>query len=374
MQKLAYNREHKGLLESVRKGSPAKAFLYLGSSAVVNPLAQELIGALREATGGDLYRLEGEELTPESLVEQLESRSLFAKVKILWVREANQAPKALKRPIDQVWRDVAEGAFPSTILVVTASSLSPSSVLFKSVKGCGEVIDTGFDPKGSRRLPFVKSYIRESLARYGSSIEPGAVDLLLEFTGTGDLHSVNQEISKLAAMAEGGQVTSQMVEEVVIQSRSEHLYELTSALGAGDKALPKVLSSLRRLLDQGLPPVVLLRTIANFLERVLVVKAAVELLEMEGVPPARGFDLFKSRCLGRLKEILKEEGCETVIKEMKPYGIFKLALAADQLDQSVIMEALSRLYKLDSGLKGGKTGPELLLERFIVSLASNGAN
>jgi len=261
---------------------------------------------------------------------------------------------------------LAQGAgADSAVLVVETEFADRRSRCFQELARRGVLVDLAVDERdkkaGLRRArDLVTGWVREA----GRGIQPRAVEMLLEQVGQTDLFALRTEIDKLTALvAEGCTITREDVEGSVARRRREEMYQLTEALGAGD--LHGCLDALDQLTGQGIHPLALLQTLANFFRRVLLLKAALD--HLGGPRSARGigYQAFQREVLPGMKAYWGSPLPE-VFKGAHPYGLFKTTLQAGRFDTAHVLDLLASFAEMDFRLKGGRTEPKLVLEEFIM--------
>ena len=153
-----------------------------------------LVEAYREsaaAAGAEFQRLEGDDLDAETLAGALESLSLFATSRRLWIREGAKLEKACEERLLRLAGAPIAGV---TILLTTARD--PSELKFlgslaakAAVVSCEE--RSGDSLKEAQRLAI----------EAGLKLPPGLLEAITARAGS--LQSLRQELAKLGVLADG---------------------------------------------------------------------------------------------------------------------------------------------------------------------------
>ncbi|HEX8719726.1 MAG TPA: DNA polymerase III subunit delta, partial [Pyrinomonadaceae bacterium] len=114
------------------------------------------------------------------------------------------------------------------------------------------------------------AWARDHLKRLGAQAEERALRQVVGLAGP-SVRRVATELEKLATAAlPGGQVTTELVEDLVGRSRELSNFELSDHLIARDRR--RALETLRKLLDDGAEPVMLLGLLASNFHRLALAK------------------------------------------------------------------------------------------------------
>lgn len=176
--------------------------------------------------------------------------------------------------------------------------------------------------------------------KMGKELEPIAAHQLVSFVGT-KLESLMSELAKVATFAgERKTITIEDVLEATSDSRASTIFELCDAIG--ENAIEAALASLRKLLDFGEAPSLILSRIAAHLRLIWKVKQE---LKLEQSPRFIGEKLGMQSW--QLSKIIKQA---TTFSEEDMPRIFEMLADADMM------------------IKSGKLGHRQILENLIISL------
>ncbi|MDQ2938424.1 MAG: DNA polymerase III subunit delta [Acidobacteriota bacterium] len=159
----------------------------------------------------------------------------------------------LNRPVD------------STVMIFIAAELDKRKKLTKALLNICAVVD----------FPAVKdaeakAWARKRLKELKTTADERVLSDIVRLVGT-NLQTLSSELEKLAAAAiETRQITPQMVNDLIDRSRELSNFDLGDQLIAGDRG--SALETLHRLLEDEVPPVMLLGLIAGNYHRLALAK------------------------------------------------------------------------------------------------------
>jgi DNA polymerase III subunit delta len=264
---------------------------------------------------------------------------------------------------------LAQRAGPSpAIIIIESEIVDKRCSLYKELKKYGPVVDLDKEKKDRKggtdfAIGFISDLIRES----GKETDNKAIKVIMDRVGHEDPVGLKTEIQKLVAQSgDSVRITAEDVCELVVRHRDEELYNLTNAIG--EKDLGKCLNSLNYLLNQGIHPLAIIKTIANFLRKMIILRAVFEY--GAGIKAVKNlhYEIFKDRILPEIKENLKNDTPD--ILKGHPYRLYKLSLQAYGFDLDRMLIFLASLAEADLELKGGKTPHKVLLETLVFRFIS----
>ncbi|MGC8838693.1 MAG: DNA polymerase III subunit delta [Anaerolineae bacterium] len=183
-------------------------------------------------------------------------------------------------------------------------------------------------------------WVAQRVGRRGGRIAPEAAEALAAFVGR-DLRRLDQEIGKLVTYVGSERpITLEDVEALVPDTRERSLFEFTEAVARRDAR--RGMSILRRLLNEGYPPLVLLTMVARQVRILLQVKEAQEL----GYPAPR-----MARELG-----------------LHPYVVEKALRQAMNFSFPALEQMYRLLLEADLAIKTGAQDPETALDLLVVEI------
>ena len=226
----------------------------------------------------------------------------------------------------------AKAPAPDTVLALVGEEVRKDAPLSK----VAEVLH--YEAKASKLAPWVE----EQFQQLGATAQPDACRLLVELVGESS-DELRLEAEKLAVWADGGEITAEHVEEMVLPRGPVKPWTLTDAWGRHDVA--GVLTAAQRMLRQGGTPTGVAWALADHVALV----SACRRFAAEGVGPADATKRLKRR---------------------SEFPVRKAYATAEGWEESALASALVRLADLDVALKGGSRLPdELELERALVEVS-----
>jgi DNA polymerase III delta subunit len=181
--------------------------LLRGASAGLPPLSlasgaddylrERVVAAFRagaEAEGADFQRVEGDELEAAVLAEALQSISLFAASRRIWIREAAKLDKACEEAL-LAWADgAADGV---RVLVTTARDV-------EELRTLQAIAARGLSISCEARPGDVTRWAERLVGESGLKLPAGAAGAIA--AGAGNLLAMSQEVAKLRALADAAGV------------------------------------------------------------------------------------------------------------------------------------------------------------------------
>lgn len=192
------------------------------------------------ATDFNVDVFHGDSLDVERLLEVYYAYPMMAPRRVVAVRGVDRLPapqcKALEPLVDRPAQ--------TSVLLATGAKVDGRRRLFAQLAKQGVALE--FRPPFDSRLP---DAIRDMGAERGLRLSPEAIDRLRLCVGA-QLAELANEIDKLVLYAgDGAQVDAACVEELVGASRGSSVFDLTEAVGCGDRR--RAVALLHGLLEQG---------------------------------------------------------------------------------------------------------------------------
>ncbi|REJ68629.1 MAG: DNA polymerase III subunit delta [Planctomycetota bacterium] len=281
------------------------------------------------------------------VLDGLRTVSLFGDRRMIEIENADEFVQRHRAALE----DYATAPSSAAVLLLLVSSWPGNTRLARELADSGLVVDCKRPAKSSEAERRAKKWLPQRARDcHGFRFSSGGAELLVERVGP-DLGLLDQELSKLAVLAEGGTVTDAQVEQTAGSWRTRTVWEMLDAMLDGRAAI--ALTNLDRLLLAGEHPVAILGQIGSSLRRFSA--AARIYADAQGAG-------------GRvsLKEALQQAGILH----------FKLRDAERQLKRLGRPRALrlaQRLLAADLALKGASSAPDrarLVVERLLVETAA----
>lgn len=153
----------------------------------------------------------------------------------------------------------------STVLIFVADDLDKRKKLTKSLLGKCTVVEFA-EVKDAEARTWAKGRLKEM----NTTADERVLSDIVKLVGC-NLQTLNSELEKLAAAAvDTHRITGAMVDDLIGRSRELSNFDLGDQLVAGDRA--RALETLHRLLDDDVPPVMLVGLIASNYHRLAIAK------------------------------------------------------------------------------------------------------
>lgn len=330
--------------QDLNRGRAAPVYLLVGEDEYHKQKALDLLrsglGELHPSDGGttpwgDRVYWGGESPPVDDIVTCLRTGSLFGGSRLVIIRDCDKMARGLAAELGSfLGRGIPRGSH----LILVAGSLDAKADEWHPLSSLWRVLR--FDaPPPPARLGWLKARAGEM----GLKLEPAAAAELLALSGSGGFFELETELLKLAAYANGEEVSGQTVRLLTSRSSPQAtqnaIFEFVDLLmeGAGARALEKV----HELIGTGRAPLSIVGMVARQLRLILTVLPAAE----------RGL---------RVDEIARE-------LKIKPFVARKLAGQAAKTHRRAVESALGLVLRANLMMKKG-SDPVLLLERLISAL------
>ncbi len=289
-------------------------------------LADEALDKVRAEAGTDpLSEISFDAgAAPAEIVGALETASLLGGRRLVVIHRAQE----LKKDQVKALESYLDSPSPASVLVLVASG---RSALAEAVKRSGAVV--ALTPPRGRALV---GWLRERGRGRDLRLDERGGWALVDSVGN-ELRDLDGALEQLStALGRGAVVGAEEVRHAFPRLTDERIYALTDAVG--DRKLPDAMNALRRLLDQGEEPLVIMGALAAHVRRMIIA-----LKHADGGPravaSALGLPAWRAGRLHRQARSYREE-------EM--------------------MTALSVLAATDLDIKAGELLPEIALEKAVI--------
>ncbi len=283
---------------------------------------------LRKDRATDAY--DAAETSPEAVVSACNSPSLFGDGAFVVVRNLDAWNAAQKAKIV----DYLEDPSPDSDLVMLGQKLGARERLLAAVKKAGEVHDFK-QPTGKALAKWATGHAKKQ----GLELPEEVAEELVARCSDNKTRAM-REVEKLALYAEGA-ATMEDVEALVSPDLQSNIFRFVDAVGAGDRG--QALGLLESLLGTGEPPL----RILYMIRRQFRLLARAKALFGEGTP--------RAEVASRLK--------------VPPFVARKLEEGVRNLNEEDLERALSLVFDLERGLKGGSDlAEELQVELAVMGL------
>lgn len=189
------------------------------------------------------------------------------------------------------------------------------------------------------------AWIRKHAMAGGKDISDAACEYLTFRTG-GAMTTLESELQKLTAYAQGREITRADIDAVVIPVLDAQVFEITDAISAGN--YDQALGTLRLLLGMQQEPILILAAIGSQMRRLLYARTCLAAGKGDG---ALG-DLLKA-ATGRAPH---------------PYVLSKTISAARRVSDRFCRDAVTLCMKTDWQMKSSAADPDRALELLLLTL------
>jgi DNA polymerase-3 subunit delta len=294
-------------------------------------LAEEALQKIRaEASVDPLSEVAFDSDAPGvEIVTALNTTSLLGGRRMVIVRAAHELKKDQAQPL----LDYLESPSPDSLLVLVGAGRTKFDDLVKRV---GAVV-TLEAPKGRRLV----GWARERAKGHHLQLDEPAAWALVDAVGV-ELRDLDGALSQLAtALGPNSRVRRDQVRKAFPRLADERMYVFTDAVG--DRRLAVAMTTLRRLLEQGDPPLVLFGALVAHVRRMLRARSCAD----QGTAQVAAL-------LG-----MPEWRAQRLTKQTRSYR------------EDELISAMEILAVTDLELKGGES-PEAALERAVIQIVGTG--
>lgn len=226
----------RGLQGQLKNRNFSRLYYIYGSDIVqVEDCVKKLLKAITDDPDG-VTKLDGAELDLSQLADEAELCPMFADYNCILIHDCNL--ESLREEQRKTLRGILEHVADATVLIFyvtgfeiyggkTGKNKKPTAknkTIIDYIAKNGTVCVC--EPKTAAGLA---SDIEISVKKHGCTIERGAAQMLAEECGCQTL-MIRQEVAKLCAFADGGEITRQMIADMVTPRLETTVYALTRAV------------------------------------------------------------------------------------------------------------------------------------------------
>ena len=206
-------------------------------------------------------------VNPSAIHDEAFAHSLLGGASVLWIREVAE------KFADTI-QVIIDGTIKPNTLIVEAGDLSPRSKIRRIFEQADNVVSIGCYDDDANTL---RKIIKERFNQLNISTSKNALETLLARLGKDRLSNLS-EIEKICLFAgENGTLTEESVMLLVGEGYGHFKDELIFAIFNGRRSMADNL--LRSGIDAGLSPVQFIRQLQSHIEKLLTVRAAMNLGE-----------------------------------------------------------------------------------------------
>lgn len=323
------------LEKSVRGGHPGPVYVILGQEGHMAKEAVSLIrGACEEAgaNASSTSLFSAKESKVSQAVSMLKNVSMFGTRPLVIIREA----ESLQKEALEILADYCEKPIASSTLVIVAEKLDGRTRFMQVVSKTAAIVEC--KPLYMEKIP---SWINAQVRKGGRQISQDAAQFLANLVGN-NLSQLSSAIEKIVLyIGDKKLIELKDVEGAVAETHQHTIFELTDAVGL--KNLPKALSLLQNILDNGESPVLLLNMLARHF-----------------------------RILSKAKEVYGRPGGGSEVASylgVHPYFVKNYLGQSRNFSKGELKRSFGVLHKCDRELKSSRISKERVIEKALFALA-----
>jgi DNA polymerase-3 subunit delta len=283
----------------------------------------------------NLTQFHGRDFAASEVVEQARTLPAFADRRLVIIKNVHESgAEQLEGLVDYVADPV-----PETVLLLTAEKIDARRKIFQLMKKNGVSIE--FKKIYENQLP---SYVRDLAKSRNLTLTSGALKLFCKRVGT-NLAEVQGELEKLAGYIGAKDIADEEdIAAIVSDTRIESIFDLTDAMGRGDR--PAVLTLLERVLDEGQAPLMVLAMMTRHFRQMWKISE----LMAQKVPQS---------------EFPRRVG-------VSPFFLKGLIHQAGRFDNRQYRQVFERFLETDLALKSSGAEPRVQLQRLVLDITERG--
>jgi DNA polymerase-3 subunit delta len=267
---------------------------------------------------------------------------------------------------DRLERVLAGGMPEGNHLILTAETVDRRKRLFKAVSSLGHILTFAKIKGEARQQQVVTEMAAGLLEGRGKRLSSGAWAALGQKTGFSLRESLGA-IEKLITYAgEKAVIEAADVEAVIGRTKEDTVFDLTGALTA--RNLTAALRALKDLLDQGIPPLMIMAMITREIRFLLHAKLLIASGRLKGFSANMDYGRFQKAVYPSLKQWTGEGEEQVDLVSQHPYVVYQSLKNAGRFTRSELAGSLEMLVRIDLALKSTGQEPRLLLERFLLAV------
>jgi len=285
----------------------------------------------------NLTRFYGKDFIVNDVLDQARTFPIFADRRLVVIKNIHEArAEQLEGLIEYVNDPV-----PETVLLLTAEKIDARRKIFQLVKKNGLTIE--FKKIYENQLP---SFVRDLAKSKKLTLTADALKLFCKRVGT-NLAEAQGEMEKLIGYLGERDIADEAdVAAIVSDTRIESIFDLTDAMGQGDRSM--ALTLLDRLLAEGQAPLMILTMMARHFRQMWKISELVS----QKVPQS---------------ELPRRVGAS-------PYFLKGLMQQAKRFDQLQYRQVFNRFLEADLALKSSGSEPRIQLELLVLEIADMSRN
>lgn len=328
--------------KELRQGRIAPIYVIAGDEPYLADGALRMLRAALGAEGEEAYNVStfsARDADPDKLLGALRTLPMMGGRPVVILRDGEELAKEGRKRLLEAITAYAAAPLDTATLIIKATKVDGRLKLMQLVAKAGSVVECKrlYDDK----LP---SWVGMEVKRRGRQISFEAAKFLAEMVGN-DLGQLAGSIERLILyVGDRKLIELKDVEEAVTETHQRDIFELTDAVG--QRRLPRALSYLHNLVENGQPAPLILHMLARHFR--ILAKAR----EVEGRMTDRS-------------EIARYLG-------VNPFYVGNYVSQARNFSKQELRRSFHELHRCDRAIKSSRLPKERVLERAIISITEKG--
>lgn len=243
------------LLKAAAAGNPPPLLFFYGAeSFLMNRTFEQLRDLIVPPESRDFnYQQDyARDINPANLMDSVQTLPVFARHRMVVIKAAHEMSAAMHEGL----MPLLENPIPETVLLFMGTKIDSRRKFFQRFKKTGVLVE--FKPLYDNQLP---AFVRDESGRMGLTLTEEAMRLFCRRVGTG-LEEIVGQLHKLQNyMGAETLIDVEHVRQMVTDSHQESIFDLANAVG--QRQTEKALILLRRMLDDGEPPLRILTMVVR---------------------------------------------------------------------------------------------------------------
>jgi len=281
-------------------------------------------------------------------------------------RGASPVKEKSEEETDRLEKVLAGGMPEGNHLILTAGTVDRRKKLFKAVSSIGKSLAFATIKGEARQQQMVMEMAAGLLSGRGKRLSSGAWTALGQKTGFSLRESLGA-IEKLITYAgEKAVIEAADVEAVIGRTKEDTVFDLTGAISG--RNLTAALRTLKDLLDQGSPPLMIFSMITREIRFLLQAKLLLASGRLKAFSANMDYGRFQKSVHSSLKQASGEGEEQVDLVSQHPFVVYQSLKNAGRFTRSELAGYMEMLVGIDLALKSTGQEPRLLLERFLLAV------
>ena len=360
----------------IHKGIVFPVYLVYGEDTVtVHEEIKKMIPLLlqNETSGSGFFDCEiipEEQLTAQRIQESLQTLSLFQQRRIVWLKDVD----CLSGKTTTEGKDSAEmlaawfaGSQDLTcIVIITASSIDQRRAFFQCIKKYGVVVHIKIlEINHHEDRLMAARLVKERLKKAGKTIAAETLNYFLEAFSRADSFFFAELEKLILNTGESSEISLAAVKDLVIHNLEIQLYECNDAVGT--RSVHAAIALVKRLLDNGVFPLVLITSLQNYFRSLMVCRSFLERYAVTISEGKNGYFSFKSH-LEQLKTEQEASSDMQALLAQSPYALYKKCAVAQTYTARELQKKYIAAISIEKAFKQGSVSPTLAVDLLVTRL------